>query len=152
MPAGIFWRMKMPVSRSLTVNITRMLVPTVTTNPPQERALLGVLIALMYYTFCASSKTQEEDENTLLMQKCTFQRALTGHSESIKCISWHRMIHLIEIDNMVRFGVVWLTVQGARELQSLELPAFYLHFENAGYRQKCRLCAKMPVIKTKCRA
>jgi hypothetical protein len=73
-----------------------------------------------------------------LLQKCTFQRALAGHGETIQSISYHKMILLIEIENIVKFGVVSLALGGATELESLELPAFSPAFQNAGWREKCR--------------
>jgi hypothetical protein len=48
------------------------------------------------------------------------------------------MFLLNKIESIVKFGVVSLTLVGARELESLELPAFSPAFQNAGWREKCR--------------
>jgi hypothetical protein len=48
-------RPKKPILQSLRMNNSRKPRSTATTNLPQERALLGVLFTLTYYTFCAFS-------------------------------------------------------------------------------------------------
>jgi hypothetical protein len=53
---SIFLQPKKPILQSLRVYNSWKPWSTETTNLPQERALLGVLFTLMYYTFCASSE------------------------------------------------------------------------------------------------